>query len=271
MTGPDQSVVVVVRPERAATTIVARGATEAALRDGVLVVTGASRPRVWTQWVAAAGALGVRARWVDCSPTASVVRERRLQAVVAQAALAVIGRDHLAEQDHWATLLGSTQVPVLLSGPVQDAFPPPRPPAVVLAVDTTEAWRSLLDVAAAEASRRGWPLLVLHASDHPLAAAEHSRERAWVGYPAALRPTGLGVPSSRLVLTCRHPADALLDHLQPHDLLVVAAHSPEGLHERLGGTNGFAEVGSAPCDVLLAQTGARAVRVAHRVAQRVSA
>ena len=129
-----------------------------------------------------------------------------------------------------------------------------RPPTVVAAVSRDDTAQHVVAVAAREAAERHTPLLIVHAI--PMQdAAQFQAENDWIAAVVA----GAGVPSwlpHRTVVTVADPTAAVLDRVEPDDLLVVATRGEGRLAGLVAGSVTRALLDAGPCDVLVVSHGA---------------
>ena len=129
-----------------------------------------------------------------------------------------------------------------------------RPPTVVAAVSRDDTAQHVVAVAAREAAERHTPLLIVHAI--PMQdAAQVPAEHDWIAAVVA----GAGVPSwlpHRTVVTVADPTAAVLDRVEPDDLLVVATRGEGRLAGLVAGSVTRALLDAGPCDVLVVSHGA---------------
>lgn len=129
-----------------------------------------------------------------------------------------------------------------------------RPPTVVAAVSRDDTAQHVVAAAAREAAERHTPLLIVHAI--PMQdAAQFPAEHDWIAAVVA----GAGVPSwlpHRTVVTVADPTAAVLDRVEPDDLLVVATRGEGRLAGLVAGSVTRALLDAGPCDVLVVSHGA---------------
>ena len=125
---------------------------------------------------------------------------------------------------------------------------------MVAAVSRDDTAQHVVAVAAREAAERHTPLLIVHAI--PMQdAAQFQAEHDWIAAVVA----GAGVPSwlpHRTVVTVADPTAAVLDRVEPDDLLVVATRGEGRLAGLVAGSVTRALLDAGPCDVLVVSHGA---------------
>jgi len=129
-----------------------------------------------------------------------------------------------------------------------------RPPTVVAAVSHDDTAQHVVAAAAREAAERHTPLLIVHAISMQ-DAAQIPAEHDWIAAAVA----GAGVPSwlpHRTVVTVADPTAAVLDRVEPDDLLVVATRGEGRLAGLVAGSVTRALLDAGPCDVLVVNHGA---------------
>jgi hypothetical protein len=122
-----------------------------------------------------------------------------------------------------------------------------REPAVVVGVPDSPDSAHLVSAAGREAQLRHRHLIVLHAQSRAVQVPSHLMERRWLD---AQRFDGTGTASSpsRVVITHRPVTDALRDHVEGDDVLVVGVHPPGHL---LADSLDASLLDAPPCDLLL--------------------
>jgi nucleotide-binding universal stress UspA family protein len=129
-----------------------------------------------------------------------------------------------------------------------------RPPTVVAAVSRDDTAQHVVAAAAREAAERHTPLLIVHAI--PMQdAAQLQAEHDWIAAVVA----AAGVPSwlpHRTVVTVADPTAAVLDRVEPDDLLVVATRGEGRLAGLVAGSVTRTLLDAGPCDVLVVSHGA---------------
>jgi hypothetical protein len=122
-----------------------------------------------------------------------------------------------------------------------------REPAVVVGVPDSPESAHLVSAAGHEAELRHRHLIVLHAQSRAVQVPGHLMERRWLD---AQRFHGTGITSSpsRVVITHRPVTDALRDHVEGDDVLVIGVHPPGDLH---ADSHDASLLEAPPCDLLL--------------------
>jgi hypothetical protein len=131
-----------------------------------------------------------------------------------------------------------------------------REPAVVVGVPDSPDSAPLLSTAGREAVLRHRHLIVLHAQSRAIDVSGHHLEHRWLD-AERFDPTGRTHPPARVVVTRRPVTEALRDHVEPDDVLVLGVH-PAG-----GGQPGSIDtslLAAPPCDLLLTRTAGAAAR-----------
>jgi nucleotide-binding universal stress UspA family protein len=129
-----------------------------------------------------------------------------------------------------------------------------RPPTVVAAVSRDDTAQHVVAAAAREAAERHTPLLIVHAISMQ-DVAQFPAEHDWIAAVVA----DAGVPSwlpHRTVVTVADPTAAVLDRVEPDDLLVVATRGEGRLAGLVSGSVTRALLDAGPCDVLVVSHGA---------------
>jgi nucleotide-binding universal stress UspA family protein len=129
-----------------------------------------------------------------------------------------------------------------------------RPPTVVAAVSRDDTAQHVVAAAAREAAERHTALLIVHAISMQ-DAAQFPAEHDWIAAVVA----GAGVPSwlpHRTVVTVADPTAAVLDRVEPDDLLVVATRGEGRLASLVAGSVTRALLDAGQCDVLVVSHGA---------------
>jgi hypothetical protein len=125
-----------------------------------------------------------------------------------------------------------------------------REPAVVVGVPEGPESAHLVSTAGHEAELRHRQLIVLHAQSRDVHVPDHLMERRWL--EAQHRDENRAARSTpRVVLTHRAVTDALRDHVEADDVLVVGVH-PAGDVRAASLESSLLE--SPPCDLLLTRT-----------------
>lgn len=235
--------------------VMARATAEAAARGAHLHVVSPAPPvPQWSSWRAAAQSLGVTARWtVVADEPQSGGMPASLLAETARACLVVTDAGSLrcgtrASPDCWS-LTRQADVYVVAGGDggVRSRT---RDPAVVVGVPDVPDAGDLLAVARREAELRHRPLILVHAQPAALAGREHSLEHRWLGMLAVAGPPTAPPVGTRVVVTRRSVLEALRDHVDSEDVLVLGVHAPDRASEdRLD-----ALLEAPPCDLLLTCT-----------------
>ncbi|TPG17952.1 universal stress protein [Pedococcus bigeumensis] len=226
--------------------VMARATAESAVRRAELcLLSPAPPPPQWSSWRSAAASLGVTASWqvvadgsCDGVPDALLAEAARAALVVTDTgSLGVAARSQLAQLvDVYVVAKPQVQVLTWL-----------REPAVVVGVPDSPDSTHLVSAAGREAVLRHRDLIVLHAQSRAVDVPRHVLERRWL---TALPSDNSGAPhpSSRVVVTDRPVTDALRDHVEAGDVLVVGVHSPCGV---LTGNLDASLLEAPPCDLLL--------------------
>ena len=225
--------------------VMARATAESAVRAAELrLLSPAPSPPQWSSWRSAAASLGVTASWhvVDDSsrdgmPDALLAEAARAALVVTDTgSLGVAARSQLAQLVD-VYVVARPQVQVLTRM---------REPAVVVGVPDSPDSTHLVSAAGREAVLRHRHLIVLHAQSRAVHVPRHVLERRWL--TALPSKTGAPQPSSRVVVTDRPVTDALRDHVEAGDVLVVGVHSACGVPT---GNLDATLLEAPPCDLLL--------------------
>jgi hypothetical protein len=125
-----------------------------------------------------------------------------------------------------------------------------REPAVVVGVPDSPDYVHLLSAAGREAEFRHRHLIVLHAQSRGVEVSSHVLARRWLE-AQRFDPTGAARPPSRVVVTHRPVTNALRDHVEAEDVLVVGVH-PIGAQQPNHLETSLLE--EPPCDLLLTRT-----------------
>ncbi|MDQ2797969.1 MAG: pyridoxamine 5'-phosphate oxidase family protein [Actinomycetota bacterium] len=202
----------------------------------------------------------------------SDVRDARVVQLASQAGLLVLGSYGAGGQV--ALSLGSTsealarafRCPLLLphARVGESLRAGTRPPTVLAAISHDDSARHVVSAAAREAAERRVPLLIVHAlSMHD--AAEFASEQDWVATLVAAVEIPSWLPH-RTVVTVADPVAAVLDRVEPDDLVVVATRGEGRLAGLVSGSVTRALLDAGQCDVLvLSHSG-----VSHGAAHRIS-
>lgn len=185
------------------------------------------------------------------------VADRRVEELAGRASLLVLGAYGGGGQV--AMSLGSTSdalarlfhCPILLphARAGESLRAGTRPPTVVAAVSRDGSAADVVAAAAREAAERHSPLLVLHAVSLAEGAAV-ATEHDWLAGVVA----SVGVPSwlpHRSVVTVGDPVAAVIDRVQPDDLLVLATRGEGRLAGIVRGSVSRALLDAGECDVLV--------------------
>ena len=229
--------------------VMARATAESAVRGAELrLLSPAPPPPQWSSWRSAAASLGVTASWHVVGDHAHDGVPDALRAEVARAALVVTDTTSLGAVAR-SQLAQSVDVYVVVSTRPQIRARM-REPAVVVGVPDSPDAAPLLSAAGREADLRDRHLIVLHAQSRAVEVPDHLMERRWL---AADRVEGTGPMSSpsRMVVTHRSVTDALRDHVEGEDVLVVGVH-PSGVKRSDSLDASLLE--TPPCDLLLTRT-----------------
>lgn len=206
----------------------------------------------------------------------SDVRDARVDQLASQAGLLVLGSYGAGGQV--ALSLGSTsealarafRCPLLLphARVGESLRAGTRPPTVIAAVSRDDSARRVVSAAAREAAERHVPLLIVHTlSMHD--AAEFTSEQDWVATLVA----AVDIPSwlpHRTVVTVADPVAAILDRVEPDDLVVVATRGEGRLAGLVSGSVTRALLDAGRCDVLVLSHGVVSHGAAHPIAGPVS-
>jgi hypothetical protein len=125
-----------------------------------------------------------------------------------------------------------------------------RAPAVVVGVPDDPDSDHLVSAAGREAELRHRHLIVVHAQSRAVDVPGHVMERRWLTALSS-DTTGAPHPSSRVVLTHRPVTDALRDHVDVDDVLVLGVHPPGDVQVD---SLDAALLEAPPCDLLLTRT-----------------
>lgn len=229
--------------------VMARATAESALRGADLrLLSPAPPPRQWSAWRAAAESLGVKGRWhvVTLGPHEEVLDALRAEA--ACAALVVTDATSLNAAAR-SQLAQGVDVYVVASARAGTGTRL-REPAVVVGVPDSPDSAHLLSTARHEAMLRLRHLIILHAQSRAVDMSGHLLERRWLD-AERFDPTGSSRPPSRVVVTRRPVTNALRDHVEPEDVLVVGVHAPRW-DQPLSLDTSLLE--TPPCDLLLTRT-----------------
>jgi hypothetical protein len=229
--------------------VMARATAESAVRGAELrLLSPAAPPRQWSSWRSAAASLGVTASWhvVDDGPHDGL--PDALHAEAARAALVVTDTTSLRAATR-LQLAQSVDVYVVTDVRAQSRARM-REPAVVVGVPDSPDSKHLVSAAGREAELRHRHLIVLHAQSRAVEVPGHLMERRWLD---ARRSDGTGPTSSpsRVVITHRPVTDALRDHVEGDDVLVVGVHPPG---HALADSLDASLLEAPPCDLLLTRT-----------------
>lgn len=234
--------------------VMARATAESAARGARLrVLSLVAPPAQWSSWQQAALSLGVEARWqvVAALSTAGRAAHGPLHELAA-ATLVVTDAAGLREPGATAlapgSLVGRTDVYVVAPGSGASASRM-HEPAVVVGVSDDPGDRHLVGVAGLEAGLRHRHLVVLHARPRGLGDSDHTMEHRWMdALPSAAGSTPRSSLAPRVVVTLRPVVDALRDHVDREDVLVLGVRQgcdPE--EDPVVGTL----LAAPPCDLLL--------------------
>ena len=235
--------------------VMARATAEAAERAAELrVLSAGPPPPQWPSWCAAANDLGVTASWtVVAGASRCQGVPRSLLSEVAPACLVVTAAESLrggSGPSVAASALARLTDVYVVAGGERTGRSPTRAPAVVVGVPDVPDQGHLLAVAAREAELRHRNLVILHARSQSLAGLDHTLEHRWLDAVAVAEvPTTSPVPP-RVVVTRRSVVDALRDHVDTEDVLVVGVHAPD----RAKGDHLTPLLAAPPCDLLLTST-----------------
>jgi hypothetical protein len=229
--------------------VMARATAESAVRGAELrLLSPAPPPLQWSSWRAAAANLGVTASWHVVADGSHDGMPDALHAEVARAALVVTDTTSLGSAAR-SQLAQSVDVYVVASSRAQTRARM-REPAVVVGVPDSPDSAHLVSVAGREADLRHRHLIVLHAQSRAVEAASHVMERRWLDAQRFDRTVPTCSPS-RVVVTHRPVTDALRDHVECDDVLVVGAH-PSSDEQSDSLDTSLLE--TPPCDLLLTRT-----------------
>ncbi len=229
--------------------VMARATAESAVRGAELrLLSTALPPPQWSSWRSAAASLGVTASWhvVDDSPRDGM--PDALLREVARAVLVVTDTSCLGA-DTRSQLAQLVDVYVVTDVRAQSRARM-REPAVVVGVPDSPHSAYLVSAAGREAELRHRHLIVLHAQSRAVQVTDHLMERRWLD-AQRVNGTGAASPPSRVVITHRPVTDALLDHVECDDVLVVGVHPPG---HPLAGSLDASLLEAPPCDLLLTRT-----------------
>lgn len=233
--------------------VMARATAEAAARGAHLHVVSPAPPMPqWSSWRAAAQSLGVTARWIVVADEPhSEGMPASLLAETVRACLVVTDAGSLrngASPACWS-LARQADVYVVAGGDAV-VHARTRDPAVVVGVPNVPDAGDLLAVARREAELRHRQLILVHAQPAALAVRDHRMEHRWLGTLATAGPPTATPVGTRIVVTRRSVVEALRDHVDSEDVLVVGVHAPDQASEdRLD-----ALLEAPPCDLLLTRT-----------------
>lgn len=229
--------------------VMARATAESAVRGAELrLLSPAPPPLQWSSWRAAAANLGVTASWHVVADESHDGMPDALHAAVARAALVVTDTTSL-EAAVRSQLAQSVDVYVVASTRAQTGARM-RDPAVVVGVPDSQDSAHLVSAAGREAEFRHRHLIVLHAQSRAVETQGHLKEHRWLD-AQALDATGAAHSPARVVVTHRPVTDALRDHVDAEDVLVVGVHPP-GDEQADSLENLLLE--TPPCDLLLTRT-----------------
>lgn len=226
--------------------VMARATAESAVRGAELrLLSPSAPPPQWSSWRSAAASLGVTARWNVVADRLHDGMPYALPAEAARAALVVTDTTSLgaAARSQLAQLVDV----YVLATPHAQRRAQLREPAVVVGVPDRPDSADLVSAAGREAELRNRHLIVLHAQSRAVDVPGHVMERRWLTALPSDK-TGAPHPSSRVVLTHRPVTDALRDHVDVDDVLVVGVHPPGAV--RLDSLDA-ALLEAPPCDLLL--------------------
>lgn len=230
--------------------VMARATAEAAVRGAELrLLSPAAPPPQWSSWRSAAASLGVTASWHvvddsprDCMPDALLAEVPRAALVVTDTtSLGTATRSQLAQL---VDVYVVTDVRARLGARM-------REPAVVVGVPDSPDSAHLVSAAGHEADLRHRHLIVLHAQSGEVDAPGHVMERRWLAALPSDKSVANTVaphPSSRVVVTRRPVTEALRDHVEGDDVLVVGVHPPGHV---LADSLDASLLEAPPCDLLL--------------------
>lgn len=200
----------------------------------------------------------------------SDVRDARVAQLASEAGLLVLGSYGAGGQV--ALSLGSTsealartfRCPLLLphARVGESLRAGTRPPTVIAAVSRDDSASLVVSAAAREAAERHVPLLIVHTlSMHD--AAEFASEQDWVATVVAAVEIPSWLPH-RTVVTVADPVAAVLDRVEPDDLVVVATRGEGRLAGLVSGSVTRALLDAGQCDVLVLSHGV-VDGAAHRI------
>lgn len=189
------------------------------------------------------------------------IRDRRVEQLANEASVLVLGAYGSGGQV--ALSLGSTsealsrsfRCPILLThARVGESLRAgTRPPAVIAAVGRDATARDVVAAAAREAVERHVPLVVVHAISMR-DAAHFAAEDEWVASLVSAAGVSSWLPH-RTVVTVADPVAAVLDRVEPDDLLVVATRGEGRLAGLVPGSVTRALLDAGQCDVLVVSHG----------------
>lgn len=232
--------------------VMARATAESAVRgaDLRLLSTGPPPPQ-WSSWRSAAASLGVTASWHVVADVSHAGMPDALLAEVARATLVVTDTTSLGTAAR--SQLAQVVDVYVVADPRVQALARLREPAVVVGVPDSPESAHLVSAAGREADLRQRHLIVLHAESRVVDVPGHGMERRWLmALPSD--NTGAPHPPSRVVVTHRPVTDALRDHVEGDDVLVVGVHSPTEVH---ADSLDASLLEAPPCDLLLTQAARR--------------
>jgi hypothetical protein len=229
----------------------ARATAEAVERGvGLRVLSQVAPPPQWASWCTAASDLGVSASWTvadDGGPGAEVPVAGLAE--LAHASLVVTDARSLLQESDPALAASSlarradVYVVASVDGPGRART---RRPAVVVGVPDVPDHGHLLEVAAREADHRRRNLILVHAQSASLEGPDHRREHRWLDELSVFEEPAAAPVPARVVVTHRSVVEALRDHVDGEDVLVVGVHAPGQAQHDLGPL-----LAAPPCDLLL--------------------
>lgn len=229
--------------------VMARATAEAAVRGVELyLLSPAPPPPQWSSWRSAAASLGVRASWHTVPHGTHEGMPDALSSEAARAALVVTDTTSFGAATR-SQLAQLVDVYVVADTRARSQART-REPAVLVGVPDSADSARLVSAAGREADLRNRNLIVLHAQPRAIEVRGQEMVRRWL---AALPcdPTGASRAASRVVVTHRPVTDALRDHVDVDDVLVVGVRPPgdEDAHSLDASL-----LAAPPCDLLLTAT-----------------
>ncbi|WP_344132602.1 hypothetical protein [Pedococcus bigeumensis] len=245
-------------PTEPSVRVMARATAEAAARGaGLRVLSLAAPPPQWPSWQRAASSQGIEASWRVVASAAPGSTAPEALHELGKAALVVTEasglRDMVDPPVSSAAVVARADVYVVAQARVSSR-PRMHEPAVVVGVSDDPGDVHLVGAAAVEAQLRRRHLVVLHARLRAVRGVDHRMEHRWLDALASFTQASPGFLPAQVVVTHRPVVNALRDHVDSEDVLVLGVRPgcPPQEDPVVG-----ALLSAPPCDLLLTRRSAR--------------